>query len=689
MSVASSSATRPTLFGPASIPASESADKDSNEWAQRVLVCIGRCLPGDGVPQHMLLGMTVRGMRAWVNSMPHADAIAEANFAGATQMAPDFRPAREFNGYVALHAASREGQGRSVCEGLLYNIDCEGQLAAKAKAEYIGPASVYVSWALSTSMATLLDGLDAYLARHPSLNPNKTFFWVSVLSMRPPLADAQQPSERGPVRSSRMGGRSSRSTSQSSTQAALATVEPGSGSATKDHELDVYLKHVKALIGMMDQTVVVCSGSWQSSTFLNRAHCLHEIACSRAVELTMARELRESFEAAYTNDIGSVRALLDRMTVVDVRQASCKRSRDHKSLLRLAVPWRGADPIDGPNGGMAKYNAQIRATLRLSVSQQGRLMLLRIDMQKRGKSRLIDSLGIVSCQVEVDRSTDQHGPKHEKTLSALNNLAVSLKRQGHLEASAPIYRSVLETRRALLGDKHPQTLISMNNLGAQLYAQGNINEASLLMYEAYEKRKAALGADHLSTLVSASNLGNLFKQQGDFLRATGLLESALEGRRKQLGPINEQTLRAMNNLASLHYEKGEVDKAEVLYREALDSSRAGLGHAHALTMTSMSNLGNLLHTRGYRRKTHADLHEAYPLLHEAVQASVEALGAEHIQTLISRSNLGACLRTMGREEEASSLIRAAVEGIAEHRKQMGDGHPNAGVLDSGMEQLEV
>ena len=102
-----------------------------------------------------------------------------------------------------------------------------------------------------------------------------------------------------------------------------------------------------------------------------------------------------------------------------------------------------------------------------------------------------------------------------------------------------------------------------------------------------------------------------------------------------------------------------------------------------------SNLGNLLHTRGYRRKTQADLQEAYPLLHEAVQMSVEALGAEHIQTLISRSNLGACLRTMGREEEASSLIRAAVEGIAEYRKQLGDANPDSALLHSGMEQFEV
>lgn len=72
-----------------------------------------------------------------------------------------------------------------------------------------------------------------------------------------------------------------------------------------------------------------------------------------------------------------------------------------------------------------------------------------------------------------------------------------------------------------------------------------------------------------------------------------------------------------------------------------------------------------------------------------MELSTQSLGAGHVDTLISRSNLGACLRTLGQESEAKALIRGAVEGINEIRKGLGDGHPHALALDSGMDQLEA
>ena len=660
----------PTLFGPTHNPAAI-APADGDGFFARVWDAFVHCMPhGAGVPSHLLLGMNTAGMRGWLNGLPHAEAIGKANKAGATQIAPDYSVARDLNGYVALHASSSLG-GQSVCERIW-----------RSGSKNVGHARIYVSWPLSMPMSQLIDALETYLARHPELAPNDTFFWVSVLSMRPPstLRRAADITPRFEGSKGKIG--------------AVAIAQAVTERTARDNpDVEIYWEHASSLIALSERLVLVLSTAWQDPACLSRAHCIHEVALAvkagTSLELTMARWHRTSFDLAYNEDIGQVRALLGRMANVDVRSAHTKIKSEQKHILREAMQWQGSPPIEGPTGGVTKYNAAVRTALRQAVLQQGRLGLATVPIADRGKSRLVDSLGIVSKELELANCREQHGGKSEKTLSVINNLACLLKRQGCLEAAGTLYREALKARRSTLGDKHPQTLVSMSNLGAQLYAQGKLNEASVLMNEALEMRRATLGAKHPSTLTSAANMGNVLKQKGDVKGAAPLLKQALEGRREALGPTHPQTLRSMNNMAGLHYDLDEMGEAETLYREALDSCRACLGNHDPLTITSMSNLGNLLHTRGFRRKLVRDLEEAVPLLREAVELSTQSLGAGHVDTLISRSNLGACLRTLGQESEAKALIRGAVEGINEIRKGLGDGHPHALALDSGMDQLEA
>ena len=162
-----------------------------------------------------------------------------------------------------------------------------------------------------------------------------------------------------------------------------------------------------------------------------------------------------------------------------------------------------------------------------------------------------------------------------------------------------------------------------------------------------------------------------------------------------LGVAHLDTLRTLNDLGSALYDRGlyEADSAQArrqdwngastLYKEAVDRCRATVGGHHPLTLQSMNNYGNLLHVRGLaqpkfipgrgpNKRREEQMRAGAELLRQSLDASRTVHGSDHLETLISTSNLGSALRSLGGEscdgaisEEASGLIRQAVEGIAD------------------------
>ena len=101
-------------------------------------------------------------------------------------------------------------------------------------------------------------------------------------------------------------------------------------------------KGIQTLYCMVDLHAITV---WQDPACLSRAHCIHEVALAvkagTSLELTMARWHRTSFDLAYNEDIGQVRALLGRMANVDVRSAHTKIKSEQKHILREAMQWQG------------------------------------------------------------------------------------------------------------------------------------------------------------------------------------------------------------------------------------------------------------------------------------------------------------------------------------------------------------
>jgi tetratricopeptide (TPR) repeat protein len=129
------------------------------------------------------------------------------------------------------------------------------------------------------------------------------------------------------------------------------------------------------------------------------------------------------------------------------------------------------------------------------------------------------------------------GYEHPNTISAMNNLAITLGDQGKLEEAVIMKREVLEKRQRILGHEHPDTILAMNNLAITLGDQGKLEEAVAILREVVEKRQRILGHEHPKTISAMANLTTILRAQGNLkgpaINLRGLLGALREKLRRR------------------------------------------------------------------------------------------------------------------------------------------------------------
>jgi hypothetical protein len=69
------------------------------------------------------------------------------------------------------------------------------------------------------------------------------------------------------------------------------------------------------------------------------------------------------------------------------------------------------------------------------------------------------------------------GKEHYDTLTSVNSLGNTLRKQSKYAEAEAVHRRALKGREKALGKEHPDTLTSVNNLGFTLYNQSKYAEA--------------------------------------------------------------------------------------------------------------------------------------------------------------------------------------------------------------------
>ena len=266
----------------------------------------------------------------------------------------------------------------------------------------------------------------------------------------------------------------------------------------------------------------------------------------------------------------------------------------------------------------------------------------------------------------LEKSTKLRGEDHPRTISAMNNLALTLDALCQYRQAYELKKIVLDKRRAILGEDHPKTISAMNNLGIMLTLRGQHKEALELKKDVLEKQRIILGEDHPDTVRAMNNLALTLKDLGQHKEALELQKDVLEKRRTILGEDHPMTISAMNNLSNTLNAMGQHREAVELRKVVLEKRRTVLGEDHPETISAMHNLAYALRRLGQHK-------EALELRRYVLEKRRTILGEDHPDTVKAMNNLAFTLEDLGQYQEALELRKFVVEKL---RTILGEDHPD-------------
>ncbi len=160
---------------------------------------------------------------------------------------------------------------------------------------------------------------------------------------------------------------------------------------------------------------------------------------------------------------------------------------------------------------------------------------------------------VESCREELG----EEYPDRE-TLSAMQELAVRFRQQGHLTWAHSLFERVVAVQRRELGPRHLAVVSNEENLSETLFALGEIDGARALQERIVTARRLSMGEMHPLTLSAMSELAEILCTQGENETAAELQEFVLDTRILVLGEEHPDTQLAEDRLYETLLEMGAL-----------------------------------------------------------------------------------------------------------------------------------
>ncbi len=223
-------------------------------------------------------------------------------------------------------------------------------------------------------------------------------------------------------------------------------------------------------------------------------------------------------------------------------------------FLRSAARRIDAAPIDDPVE---------KAVIRQAIGQA--LFALGETVQARQE---------LSRAVEVLTLASDGGRDDERTLSAMNDLAIVLRNMGELEQADALLGRCIEKWRARFDageGGYRRLLAGLNNQARVLQRRGE-HAAALSIYERLvPEMEAAFGPEHVNTLGVRRNRATALIALDRFDEGRRELEEVLAGLRSSLSEDHPLVAASRLDLASAFIGLGDLDRGEALIRSAIAS----------------------------------------------------------------------------------------------------------------------
>ena len=193
------------------------------------------------------------------------------------------------------------------------------------------------------------------------------------------------------------------------------------------------------------------------------------------------------------------------------------------------------------------------------------------------------------------------GSDSEHTLATKCELALALRKQGHLREAESLLRKAFKRCSTLFGDSHRLTLWAANDWGIVLAEQvtykpliSQLDEAAQILSTTQRLRMETLGDMHPDTLASFLAMASVMSKQGKRDKAEMWLQRACLGFRQVVGYRDPRTLNAEHDLAVLFSNDGRLTDAVSMLRKVSADRSSVLGELHSDTLASSHELALVL-----------------------------------------------------------------------------------------------
>ncbi|KIM26629.1 hypothetical protein M408DRAFT_72598 [Serendipita vermifera MAFF 305830] len=272
-----------------------------------------------------------------------------------------------------------------------------------------------------------------------------------------------------------------------------------------------------------------------------------------------------------------------------------------------------------------------------SVQFSSSLWALASSYRSVGRQKEAEAL-----QIEVlalrKKLKELYGGRHPLTITASENLALTLQGLERLKEAETLETEVLALRKELFGEQHPYTIMAIEYLAQILRDLGQTKEAVALEVEALALRKKVYGERHPNTITVSENLALTLRGLGQLKEAEALQTEVVALRKEIFGAKHRDSIISSNNLADICCKLGMLQRAEALQLEVVKMAQEAPGEDHTDIIMALITL--------------AEIYEQVPRKADALNAlnkantSISAtLGSKHpwyptFQELITRvSNL--------------------------------------------------
>lgn len=183
---------------------------------------------------------------------------------------------------------------------------------------------------------------------------------------------------------------------------------------------------------------------------------------------------------------------------------------------------------------------------------------------------------------------------NDEAAASLALYAYILNARGRHDEAVQISRRVLDYFQTAHGEDHERSITAINDLAFSLDSADQNEEAIELYREALEKSRRVLGPDHALTQSIQTNLANALRSLGRIDEVEPLITAALESRRRTLPPNHPFIADCLCEMAGVHGARGNVEAALADIEEALQINEVSLGKDNWRTAGTLAYHCNVL-----------------------------------------------------------------------------------------------